>query len=229
MCDPLPNELDIPSLESTFASLPSNHIVLLVRRLSKHFKQWTDNKLAERCNRVDPSTEVPSWSLPALGIQHLRYKQKKQLMVSAAKGGQSTTLCWARTLGCPLDCNVSNAAAAGGHLAVLQWLRQEGCPWGPSTCEAAAEGGHLEVVQWLREKGCCWNGRVCSAAAKNGHLVLLQWAIANGCPVSGICDAAARGGAVEGTAVGQGGGVQLEQEGVQSSSCRGVPRAREVG
>ena len=175
MCEPLPNELDIPSLEYVFASMPSNHIVLLVRPLSKHFKQWTNGQLAERCNRLDPSPEVPSWSLPALGVQHLRYKLKKQLMVSAAKGGHLTTLQWARQQGCPWDLHVSEAAAAGGHLAVVQWLRQEGCPWGPGTCKAAAEGGHLQVLQWVRENGCDWNWPVYWAAAVNGHLQLLQW------------------------------------------------------
>ena len=90
-CVMLPSELDLPSLESTFSSLPLNpplnHIVLSVTPLSKHFKHWADKQLEERGKRVDPSAEVPSWSLPALGFQHLNYKQKKQLMISAAKGG----------------------------------------------------------------------------------------------------------------------------------------------
>ena len=91
-CEPLSDELNLPLLETTFSRLPSNHIVLLVRPLNKHFKQWADKQLADRCNRVDPSAEVPSWSLPALGVQQLRYNQKKQLIISAAKGGQLTTL-----------------------------------------------------------------------------------------------------------------------------------------
>ena len=152
MCDSLP-ELDSSSLESTFSKLPCNHIVLLVRPLSKHFKQWSDGHLAERCNRVDPSAEVPSWSLPALGFQHLRYKQKKKLMVSAAKGGQLSTLRWARQQGCPWDRRVSDAAAAGGHLAVLQWLRQEGCPCSPWVYIAGQGSGFPDVVQWLEEQG----------------------------------------------------------------------------
>ena len=216
MCDAVTSELELACVESAFSTLPFNHIVLSVKPLSKHFKQWAKEQLAGRCNLVDPRAEVPSWSLPALGVQQLSYKQGKQLMASAARGGQLTTLQWARQQGCAWDCHVSEAAAVGGHLAVVQWLRQAGCPWGPSTCAAAAEGGHLEVLQWARKNNCGWSGRVCWAAAKNGHLQLLQWAIANGCPstyrkplfdpgdgrkiflfAEGICQAAARGGHLE--------------------------------
>ena len=142
-----PVQLDLGSLQHVFSFLSPNHLVLLAKPLSKHFRQYVERAQGPKASKVDPSSEIPLGALPRLEVGSLKYKQKKQLMIAAAKGGCLQTLQWAREQGCPWDRSVSDAAAEGGHLAVLQWLRQEGCPWGPSTCEAAARGGHLEVLQ----------------------------------------------------------------------------------
>ena len=126
--DTWPHELDLPSLACVFSFLHGNYMQLSIRPLSKHFKQWVEDQPSLQPAKLDPSADIPPWALPALNLQQLKYNQKKKLMVSAAKGGQLTTLQWARQKGCPWDKRVTAAAAKGGNLAVLQWLRQEGCP-----------------------------------------------------------------------------------------------------
>jgi hypothetical protein len=160
-----PVELDLASLQHVFSYLSAGDLVLSIKALNVHFRNYVNSVLEGYATKVDASADVPSWVLPSLGLNSLTFKQKKQLMVAAAKGGRLQILQWAREQGCPWDRSVSEAAAEGGHLAVLQWLRQEGCPWGPSTCAAAARGGHLEVLQWALQNGGERNSQVCSLAA----------------------------------------------------------------
>jgi hypothetical protein len=131
-------ELDIASLLHVFSYLSANDIVLSIKPLNTHFRQYVNSLLEDKASKVTASADVPPWALPSLRLNSLTYKQKKKLIVTAAKGGCLQTLLWGREQRCPWDDKVGDAAAEGGHLAVLQWLRQEGCPWGPSTCVAAA-------------------------------------------------------------------------------------------
>jgi hypothetical protein len=177
-----PVDLDTASLLHVFSYLSANDLVVSVKPLNTQFQQHVNLVLEDKAGKVSASAYVPSWALPSLGLNSLSYKQKKQLMVAAAKGGCLQTLQWAREQGCPSDDSVGEGAAEGGHLAVLQWLRQEGCPWGASICKAAARGGHLEVLQWALQNGCPGSSEVCSLAAASGSLELLQCARSNGCP-----------------------------------------------
>ena len=117
------NELNLPCLERVFshlhANLHANLLVLTVKPLSKHFKTWVDKHPGARGHKLKPAAEVPAWALPALSVQQLRYKQKKQLLISAAGGGQLMTVRWLREQGCAWDLGASDAAAAGGHSTIV--------------------------------------------------------------------------------------------------------------
>ena len=186
-------DLDTACLQHVFSFLSRNHLVLSVKPLSKQFKNSVSRTEQGDATKITASDDVPPWALPILGLASLTYKQKKQLMEAAAKGGHLSTLQWARQQGCPWDRASSDAAAEGSHLAVLQWLRQEGCPWGPSTCAAAARAGHLEVLKWALKNGCASTRDVCRAAAESGKLELLQCARSHGCEWDASTCAAAAG------------------------------------
>ena len=104
MVFPQPVQLDIDPLQHILSFLFSNDLVLSAKPLSKHFKQYVENRCraqGRKSDKVDPSSEVPLWALPNLEVGSLTYEQKQQLMTAAAKGGCLQTLRWAREQGCP--------------------------------------------------------------------------------------------------------------------------------
>ena len=113
-------ELNTACLEHVFSFLSGNHLVLLIKPLSKHFKDYVKSTQKQKADKVAASELecVPLWALPSLGAASLTYTEKKQLMRIAAKGGCLLTLQWAREEGCPWDRTVSDAAAEGGCVAM---------------------------------------------------------------------------------------------------------------
>ena len=109
-------ELDNASLQHVFCFLSRNHLVLSVKPVNRHFKEFVQRQQQGKSNQVAASDEVPLWALPSLEVASLAYKQKKQLMAAAAKGVHLLTLKWARQQGLPWDRTISDAAAEGGHL-----------------------------------------------------------------------------------------------------------------
>lgn len=119
---------------------------------------------------------------------------KRDLLASAAFGGQTAVLEWIKEKKwLPASRNYSfymdfhdtggcDAAAQSGRLKILQWLRDNECRWNEHTLAHAAHGNHREVIAWMRNQGLNWNSRATVAAAEEGHLELLEWMVKEGCP-----------------------------------------------
>lgn len=109
-----------------------------------------------------------------------------------------------RKEGCTTD--AMDWAAEKGHLAVVQWLhenRTEGCTTEAMDC--AARQGHLDMVKWLhvhRTEGC--SNRAMEDAAWEDHIEVARWLDENTIQRVarwGICEAAQRGGDLDGLLV----------------------------
>jgi hypothetical protein len=89
-------DLDVASLQHVFSYLSANDLVLSIKPLNTHFRSYVNSGLAGKASEVTASADVPSWALNTLGLDSLTDKEKKQLIVAAAKGGCLQTLQWAR-------------------------------------------------------------------------------------------------------------------------------------
>jgi hypothetical protein len=88
-------ELNTGSLQHVFSFLSANDLVLSVKPLNRQSLQYVNSVLEGKASHVSASSDVPPWALQILGLRSLTYRQKKQLMVAAAKGGCMQTLQWA--------------------------------------------------------------------------------------------------------------------------------------
>jgi len=156
-CSSGSRDLDLASLEKIFDSFPPNYLVLSVKPLSKHFRQWVKEQHTSSSNVIDASLELPLWVLQELGAASFSFNQQKQLLTSAAKRGDMAILDYLKThrsawdsLHCRVD--TCEAATKAGNLDVVLWSKAMGCPWTPSIFTAAAEGGHIPVLQHLLDK-----------------------------------------------------------------------------
>ncbi|QHN71424.1 hypothetical protein [Mollivirus kamchatka] len=134
-------------------------------------------------------------------------------MCHLAFHGHLAAIQWARSLGCPWDSGVTDAAAQGNQIPTLDWLIDNGCDWGTETrcaaamfgniealerlherlpsddhevCSAAAQWGSLAVIKWLRSHGYEWDGHVIPLALLEGFPELARWAYSNGAPKSAM-------------------------------------------
>ncbi len=113
----------------------------------------------------------------------LTYKQRVQLLVDAARGGDVDALAQlSRATGCLVNEEVFRAAARAGQERVCDWLLEQECSLaldGGCVLAAAAEAGHTQLCKALHHAGFTVLDFGARLAARAGHGHTVSWVVKN--------------------------------------------------
>ncbi|GFR45983.1 hypothetical protein Agub_g7456, partial [Astrephomene gubernaculifera] len=161
--------------------LPANEIACTIRLINKAAAaQFSSpkHKIVRFSEPIPPHAFSQLCDNPG-ALRTSTFKQRRQLLCLAARGGDLASLSVALTITGAGDILLAfsealEAAASACQLEACQLLRQQGCPWG-SALAAAAASNQLTACKWLLANGCPWSEEAVYAAARGGHVDIMDW------------------------------------------------------